>query len=442
MAKKEGFPVRKMHIQLAKANPSKLTVEELKKQLNGMGLMCSHTSIEALTLYKSEVMRTLPSSQLQACEIAKPSNGFSEAAFLNGRLGDSDEPYIDGAMQLEDAATGEWMWDVSGAGYQKELETIQIPAHFDYLMKCRPGFSGQKKTVETKKQLTSVDAIKGLFIETAEAASTTLGKPINKDSIEAFYSNVISPLNESDVSKDYSSSDSRVLILTLNCVDGESCDGVGVINVSWDISIKNYKRKTKKGGDYHDTSISILCRGMFYSDPDVLISDYEIVKNAFKNAQCLMNYPKRPVPVPVFQELPKACQDTFIKGIPSEITENYVDSIILHTPRKAKMEAVTKIDHTGFTLKSCQLPNADISYVIQDAPSDDENSYAQEENGAAGLLLNAAPLQENDAIVFDSPVNLTQTVYKADILRHNISDGSYQFVESGEFYSGHFVVAE
>jgi len=427
MENNNPIPVRKMKVKLKKANPTRLTPENLQKQMYGIGLHCESTSIENLTKYKAEVLQELFTSGLQACEIAKPSNGFSEAAFLNGKLGGSDEPYIDGAVKLVDVAIGEWVWDDTAAGYQEELSAVQIPANFDYLKKNRPGFAGRVKKVEVKKQLTSVDAIKGLYIETASAASETLSEHINKDSVEAFFSNVISPLGEGEVSKDYQSSESVMLFLTLNHV-GDYCDGMGVINISYDINIKNYQRKSKDGGDYHDTHITVMCRGVFYSSENVLIGDFEALKNSFKNARYLMTYPKEPVPVTVFDTLPPAGHEAFVQGIPSALTDTYTDSIILHSPYVEELKAVDSVGSQGFFLKNADFPRSEINYVIK-APASDVL-------GAAS----AAPIRLTDAhqhaLVkkFENPVDLRRTVYKADILRHSIEDGSYKYIESGEYY--------
>lgn len=419
-----AFPTKKMKLKLKKAEPSRLAVEVLKKQLNDLGLRCADTSIEALTLYKSQVMQSLPSSKMQACQIAKPKNGFSEAAFRAGKLGETDAPYIEDALQLVNVATGEWIWDVAAGGYQEELEYIQVPSHFDYLKKNRPSFVGLTAGKKENKQLTSVDAIKGLFIQTAETVSSTLGKPLNKDSVEAFYTNVISNLNDSDVKKDYERSDSAVLFMTLNYYEYEKqgwCDGIGVINVSWNISIKNYQRKSKNGGDYHDTTIDVFCRGAFYSNPDVLEGDYNVVKSAFKDARCLMQYPKEPIAVSVFETLPPANRESFRSGLPGAVTDTCTDSIILHSPYWKEHHHVLGLSAKSCTISAAKPPVSEISYV-----TDDEH---------------AVPLKLTDqedgceTLAFQEPVSLKQVVYKAEILRHSLLDGSYQYVESGEYES-------
>lgn len=422
MKNKSAFPIKKMKLKLKKTEPSRLEVEELKKQLNDMGLRCKDTSIESLTLYKAQVMQSLPSTKMQACQIAKPKNGFSEAAFRAGELGETDAPYIDGALQLENVATGEWTWDVSAGGYQKQLETIQVPVHFDYLKKNRPTFSGLTAEEKVNRQLTSVDAIKGLFIKTAETASSTLGKPLNKDSVEAFFKNVISTLNDSDVKTDYERSDSSVLFLVLNYNEEmESCNGIGVINVSWNIKIKNYQRKSKNGGDYHDTTIDVFCRGVFYSDPDALDGDYNAVKSAFKNAHCLMKYPKEPIAVSVFKTLPPADRESFWSGLPGAVTDTYTDSIILHSPYWKEHDHILGLSAKNCTISAAMPPVSEISYV-----TDDEH--------AVPLEL-ADKEDESKTLAFQEPVSLKQVVYKAEILRHSLLDGSYRYVESGEYES-------
>jgi len=429
MENKTSFPVRKMPIKLKKIEPTKLTPEALQKQMYGIGLHCESTSIENLTTYKAQVLQELHSTGLQTWQISRPENGFSEIAFLNGELGSSDEPYIEGALKLVEAAKGEWVWDDSAAGYQQELTSIQIPAHFDYLMSNRPGFAGRVKKVERSQQLKSVDAIKGLYIDTAYAASSTLSEQINKESVESFYSNVISPLSDKDVKKDYDSHDSRVLFLTLNHV-GNNCDGVGVINISYDFHIKNYQRKEKKGGDYHDTSITVLCRGVFYSSLEVLEGDYNAIRASFKNSRCLMNYPRELVPVEVFGERPPAGPEAFVQGVPSALTDTYTDCIILHSPHTEELKAASSAGRQGFALKNTAFPVSGISYVIK-APASDalQAPFAE----PIRLVSTDRPALASS---FENPVDLRRTVYKADILRHSLEDGSYKYIESGEYYGG------
>lgn len=422
MMNESAFPTKKMKMKLIKAEPSRLDVKELKKQLNDLGLRCEDTSIESLTLYKSQVMQSLPSTKMQACRIAKPKNGFSEAAFRAGELGETDAPYIEEALQLKDVATGEWIWDVAAGGFQEELESIQVPAHFDYLKKNRPSFSGLTAEEKVNKQLTSVDAIKGLFIKTAETASSTLGKPLNKDSVEAFFTNVISNLNDSDIKKDYERSDSAVLFMTLNYnEENENCDGVGVINISWNIKIKNYQRKTKNGGDYHDTTIDVFCRGVFYSSLNVLEGDYDAVKAAFKDSLCLMQYPKEPIAVSVFETLPPANRENFWSGLPGAVTDTYTDSIILHSPYWKEHHHVSGLSVKHCTISAAKPTVSEISYVTDDAHA---------------VLLNLTDKKEtSETLAWKEPVSLKQVVYKAEILRHSLLDGSYRYVESGEYES-------
>ena len=430
MSSETSFPTKKMKIKLKQATPSQLTVQRLQEQLNGIGLGCKHTSQENLTKYKKEVLEMLDSTRLQACGISKPSNRFSEAAFLAGHLGNSDEPYIDGALKLENAATGEWEFDISAAGYQLWLSSVQVPAHFDYLQKNRPSFSGQTVGKEKKEDLTSVDAIKNLFVETASAASDTFGKKINKVSVEAFYSNALSEVSEG---KDYDQWDSRILFLTLDHdpVKGE-CSGVAVINLSWHIYIKNYKRKDKDGGNYHSTSISVTSRGVFYSDPDVLEGDYNAVKAAFKTAKCLLFYPKEPVPVTVFPARPEANKEAFISGIPSKMTKDYTDSIILHTPHTLSEEARENLCiGQEFQLNNVELPDSEITYSIQTDVSQNELSMPVYANVSCRMLDQNASLSQ-----FKPGSIIHQAVIKADVLRHNVSDGSYEYIESGIFKTG------
>ena len=191
-----------------------------------------------------------------------------------------------------------------------------------------------------------------MFIQAGKNASKVFSEKINDHSLESFLRNAISGLEIPE--KDYKSHDSRVLMLTLNHdLEKGECDGIGVINISWDIYIKNYKRKTKKGGDYHDTKIGILCRGVFYSDPAVLVGDYNVVKVNMKDELYYLSEPVNDISIKLFNSLPEANQATFKQGIPSAITDEYVDSLIPYESSfNFENNSEQKIDLTDFPVSN------------------------------------------------------------------------------------------
>jgi hypothetical protein len=94
-------------------------------------------------------------------------------------------------------------------------------------------------------------------------------------------SNVISPLQDSQL-ENYDQSDSRVIFLVdnYNASTGYG-DGVGVLFVAWRLQITDYHRKSKHGGDTHPTNLTINAGSVLYSDPNILCADYNSVLKQF-----------------------------------------------------------------------------------------------------------------------------------------------------------------
>lgn len=423
------FPVRRMKIGLKKSKYSILTPDTLKKQMNGIGLRCEETQIQNLLKHKNAVLDAMSFTENQAYSIRGPKNKFSEIAYLNSNGGELDENYILEANTLLKTADGEWDVDDTGLGYQEELSMIQTPVNFDYLMTTE-GFTGQTKTKKEDKECKTVDAIKELYIQTGMTASQLFSENINKYSLEAFFSNAISALEEPKTN--YECSDSRVMLLALEYDPvAKDAKGVAVINISWDIFIENYQRKDKDGGDYHKTKISIKCRGVFYSSLKTLEKDYLAVKNRVKSSICLMKPPVKPVQVPVFAACPEANRETFLMGLPSTVCDTYADSIILHSPELNQAESQTDGKEQRVTLRKGfdsgigELNLAGVAYQVKVEASNDEVTHQTE------FLITDKAVSRNNVIINLSAGNNIRA-YSLDIpvavLRYHAESGKFEYV--------------
>ena len=65
------IPIKKIPIDLTKDTPSKVTAEELKGELNAIGLRCKETRIEKLEKYIEETVSTFADGNTQGFGIFK-----------------------------------------------------------------------------------------------------------------------------------------------------------------------------------------------------------------------------------------------------------------------------------------------------------------------------------------------------------------------------------
>ena len=89
------IPRKRIKIELKKINPSVLTPEKLKEQLNDVGLACKDTSLPRLEKFIEEVNARIPSGVTESFAILEPAKKPGNR--LEGL-----------AMDWESAANGNW----------------------------------------------------------------------------------------------------------------------------------------------------------------------------------------------------------------------------------------------------------------------------------------------------------------------------------------------
>jgi len=264
--------------QLNSATPTPFNAAALQTQLEAIGLSCAQINEENLNQYIEEVSSQLPLGQVQAYAIKAPpqTQGVSFDVADTGTMRALNQA----APALQNAATANWTISATGDGYGPQLEVIQFPAHFQWLYDNRAtnGFMGVIDNPPTYKgNYPNAEAIQNLFVTVGVTASATLVKGIDQDAMKAALSNAIQPLSNADLS-DYNVTDSRTIFLVDNYNPStQVADGVGVLFVNWTLSISDYKRKTKDGGDTHPTVLTIQAGSVLYSDPGPLCADYHSV---------------------------------------------------------------------------------------------------------------------------------------------------------------------
>jgi hypothetical protein len=280
-------PAKKFNLKLKSATPSPFDVATLKTQLENIGLSCAQLSDDNLRNYITDVKSQIPNGQTQSMAIRAPRN--SPTVLMNLKLAALPEPedvtsLAAAVPPYADVATGNWTIDPTAQGYQPHLEVIQYPTHFDWLYenKATTAFTGVKNDPPAYSgNYPNADAIKKLFVQVCLTASSTLVKGLDQSTMTAVLTNVISPLDDSQL-KNYDVSDSRAIFVVDNFNPSTgNADGVGVVYVRWRLQITNWQRKSKDGGDTHPTNLLIHAGSVLYTDQTPLCADYNAVLKQF-----------------------------------------------------------------------------------------------------------------------------------------------------------------
>lgn len=279
---------------LTSASPSVITPQTLATQLEDVGLSCSEITPQTLQQYIDEVNSQLPMGDTESYAISAPAGTITQDRLPAGveldpaalqRSYDPPAGTIYGAMPPNvTAGIGNWTENDAAEGWSANLEVIQFPAHFDWLMSQRDtnGFDG---TVDNPPAYTgyyaNAEAIQKLFINVAVNASSVVVQGIDQTTMSAVFSNVIQPLADANLSN-YDQTGSRVIMLVENYnTSTGAADAIGVVAVDWRLQITDYKRKSKDGGDTHWTVLTISSRAATYSDVVLLCTHYFAVLAQF-----------------------------------------------------------------------------------------------------------------------------------------------------------------
>lgn len=269
--------------QLTAATPSTFDADALRQQLKNIGLSCGQLTDNNLQNYLATVTSQLPTGTVQSFAILAPKldlENYNAVPAPPGTL----RTVAEATTPMIEAATGNWTISTSGDGYGPNLSVIQFPDHFNWLYANRAtnGFTG---VIDNPPPFTgnypNATTIQQLFVNVAITASATLIKGLDVNAMKATLSNVIQPLANADLS-DYNVTDSRCIYLVENYnASTEEADAIGVLYIAWNLTIADYKRKSKDGGDTHATSLTIKSGTVLYSDPKQLCADYNSVLKQF-----------------------------------------------------------------------------------------------------------------------------------------------------------------
>ena len=357
-----SFPRKTIPIALKKSIPTPLTVAGLKKQLTAIGLTCPASHESKLETYVAEFNTQLPNGIVESYAILKPASLGNVA--LAGL-----------ATNLTTSSTGNWEPDSTGLGYGTELEYLQYGLHFDWLKANRPEFTGiEDNPPQYEGTYDTVDAIKKMFLNVGTDASATLIKGVDKAAIQSVLSNAIAPLTDANASV-YNVSDSRVIFLVENYNPlTQNADAVGVLTIEWTLKINDYKEKKKI--PQHKSTLTVKSRSVLYSSIEAMNADFMAAKTHFKeNSFALAAIPVKPTKVVIFDALPVANNDTFLKSLPTLSKTDVLEVIVLYSP---DLQNVGSIDNTnsdtvtsysqsltsGFTFSSSQSFSVGASFEV------------------------------------------------------------------------------
>lgn len=275
------FPSKKIKIQLKPCEPTVLDTNNLKVQLQRIGLSCAEINQQNLDQYLTNVKSQLPSGKIQTFGIQTPSKQpFHVTRMMPGvtRL------LAEAVPTLEQSAKGNWEPSSNAQGFAPNLSVIQYPDHFNWLYANRAtnGFTGVIDTPpEYSGYYSNAQAIQDLFTKVGVTSGSTLVKGLDKDSLLAAMSNAIGTVTDQNLSN-YDVKDSRVLYLVEDYNPSTNdANAIGVLYIRWHLTINDYKRKSKDGGDTHNTKLKIESGSVLYGDAKPLCDNYFAVLKQF-----------------------------------------------------------------------------------------------------------------------------------------------------------------
>ncbi len=282
---------------LEPATPSVLTPDDLAKQLEAVGLKCSQLTPQTLDSYITEVKQNIPEGEIECYAILAPPEDLGPAqdpAAVQARAEDKAARleaaraagktvhYAEVTGPLVTAATANWEV-VESTVDQGALQIIQVRDHFNWLYDHRDtnGFTGIITGPTTYTQYeTNETAVKNLFQKVMIEMAAAVVKGLNKSTMEATVTNIIN--EQVQPSENYHTSGSRVLHLVDGYDSHGQANGIGTLTTEWDLTVEDYKRKSKDGGDKHDTTLIVTAWSVLYTDPDTCCKNYNDVLDHFK----------------------------------------------------------------------------------------------------------------------------------------------------------------
>lgn len=428
------FPIHKIPIQLDKDTPTKVAAEELRKELNHIGLHCQETTVASLKKHIDETVRTFPDGKIQGFGI------FDYKSYTTCEDFDTS-PAI---MHLHDFITplantnSNWK-PRNTAPCMTQLAAIGYPPNFDLLKKSYLGFGGQISSQNYSDNYTTSDAIKNMFQKIAANISSSLIEDLDKEQMEAVFNKIIAPCEPGQ--DDYDSGIIQRGVYLVKGYDSEHSEAIGILNIEYHLTIKDFKSKKESG---RSCNLDITIRSSLYTDEAELDKQYQFLQNHRKHCMFLPHsFPATPE-ITIYKTLPPEGRDTFIHSLPLEQTQN--DRICAVVLCKPDMQNIGCIDNTnsegsiqysktitsGFTFTFGQKISAGFTFSAgtlftkAEFNIGFEISFSEQWNNS-----------QSETITFTVPKNSKAYLYQgylyASVLEFNLNTLVYTYREIGSF---------
>lgn len=442
----KGIHIDRIPVTLEERSATKLEPEELRKQLNALGLYCNHTYGEKLRQNIEDVTSKIGVGPLTTFGVYRDVGGIRTEQLPNNVLESiCSRDVLDIMLGERFQKTADGSWEEGTVGqFTAKLLVIQDDDNYKHLKEVATDFPcAEEPAKEIKKQADTVEAIKEMFVEAAKACTGATVDGIDKTTLDATFSNALMGLNESTFKEDYDVANNRVITLLEN-YDREKgeCDGVGIVTCQWRLRIRNYKEKKK--GLLHETILNIKARSVLYTDVNTLNAHYAVVQAWRKGACCLLN---NAIPViskvKVYDTRPAATEDTFVNSLPCKTDTQYAEVMVFYS---SDLQKVGFIDNTlsqtettysksltsGFMTQREVGLSAEINFEINAAVCKVGAKF-----GFNVSLTDQWSKSQTETISFRIPAGERAFLYQVTILcarlRLDTKTGKYSYVEYGKF---------
>jgi len=444
-----AIPVKRVKMPLSKSDASKLTPEGLSGMLNNIGLGCDQTKPGNLQPVIDNVKANLPmlghAQSFIIDKIEKTPLG-SRPKYLT-KLRAPGLKAMGSSVSAE--ASSPWEPSDTAAGYATDLATIA--AHFDDLVGNYPNFAGHRSTPLTAAgKYDTVDSIKSLFVQVAINASAAVITGVDNTSLEAVLSNIISPLNDTNVSN-YDVTDNRLVFLVLDYdATNQTVAGLGFVQLDWHLTIQDYKKK--KDNLKHDTNLTITARSIIYDSLDPIDQQITWIKNRSpKTFAFAMGIPVK-YKFKIFDTLPSAGEEAFGCSLPLISKSDQLTAILFYSAdvsslgcldNKASKAASTYSVSTtsGFTFSMTEKIGASVKaaagvvFAKAEVTVSMELSFTEQWNSS-----------QTETVSFNVPGGATAFLYKGMLQTRQIYYDpvklAYSYGPEGVFYTNYITTSE
>lgn len=340
-------------------------------------------------------------------------------------------------------AEGVWKEGTLGQ-FTSKLQVIQNKENYNYLKEKAKDFPYVEVPSDTKTNTVStVDAIKDMFTQAALACTAATVHGIDQTTLEAVFSNAMNAVNESVFAEDYDAPNNRVISLLLNYDPTTSeCDGIGIVTCEWRLRIRNYKEK--KTEPKHETILDIEARSVLYTDVETLDKHYGMALGRNRALNCLFGNSITIInEVEVFDVLPPANMDTFLKSVPCECDTDHMDVMVFYS---ADVQKVGFLDNTDSEATATYTKSLTSGFMSQSTVgfSTEVNFEISAEVVKMGAkfgfntsLTDQWSESQTETISFEVPAGKKAFLYQVTLqcakLRLDSKTGKYSYIEYGKF---------